>query len=60
MTALGALGEGWGEDRLGSYEWVKGYDKIIKYYPKQGRYACVYTQACHGLITATCVFVHDG
>jgi hypothetical protein len=40
------------QDRLGSYEWVKGYEKIIKYYPQRRRYACVHVQEHHGLIAA--------
>ena len=43
------------QDRLGSYVWVKGYEKIIKYYPQHRRYACVHAQKRHGLIAATCV-----
>jgi hypothetical protein len=45
-----------GQDRLGSYVWVKGYEQIIKYYPQHRRYACVHAQGRHGLIAATCVF----
>jgi hypothetical protein len=43
------------QDRLGNYIWVKGYEKIIKYYPQHRRYACVHIQERHGLIAATCV-----
>jgi hypothetical protein len=43
------------QDSLGSYEWVKGYEKIIKYYPQHRRYACLHAQKRHGLIAATCV-----
>ena len=44
------------QDSLGSYVWVKGYEQIIKYYPKHRRYACVHAQKRHGLIAATCIF----
>jgi hypothetical protein len=44
------------QDSLGSYVWVKGYEKIIKYYPEHRRYACVHAQKRHGLIAATCIF----
>lgn len=44
------------QDRLGVYVWVKGYEKIIKYYPEHRRYACVHVQEHQGLIAATCVF----
>jgi hypothetical protein len=44
------------QDILGSYVWVKGHEKVIKYYPKHLRYACVHAQKRHGLIAATCVF----
>ena len=44
------------QDRLGSYEWVKGYEQIIKYYPQHRRYACLHVQERYGLIAATCVF----
>jgi hypothetical protein len=43
------------QESLGSYVWVKGYEKIIKYYPEHQRYACVHVQERHGLIAATCV-----
>lgn len=44
------------QDSLGSYVWVKGHEKVIKYYPKHLRYACVHAQGRHGLIAATCIF----
>jgi hypothetical protein len=44
------------QDSLGSYEWVKGHEQIIKYYPKHRRYGCVHAQKRHGLIAGTCVF----
>ena len=44
------------QDSLGSYEWVKGHEQIIKYYPKHRRYACVHIQKRHCLIAATCIF----
>lgn len=44
------------QDSLGSYVWVKGYEKIIKYYAKHRRYACVHAQKRHGLIATTCIF----
>jgi hypothetical protein len=44
------------QDRLGSYVWVKGHEKVIKYCPEHRRYACVHVQERHGLIAATCIF----
>jgi hypothetical protein len=44
------------QDGLGMYEWVKGYEKIIKYYPEHRRYICLHAQERHGLIAAMCVF----
>jgi hypothetical protein len=49
-------GQGQGQDLLGRYEWARGFERIIKYYPQQGRYACVYAQQRHGLIAATCIY----
>jgi hypothetical protein len=39
-----------GDDRLGCYEWIKGFEKIRNYYLEHGRYACAHAQERHGLI----------